>query len=201
MSMPAVVGGAGFTTVFVNDHSGDRNRSTAFIRWPSPHSVSRCQAACAPGPASPASTPGVGRTMVLGRRQRTPGIPSHRRHRRSRPGVGIQVEHRMRRCPLSSFMRPTNPGLARGFSIQTVSPLPIGWAEHVLADGHWGRALREYMRDYSHWGSSACSTNCSRTPTTASLSRPRPTPTVSPSPRWTTRCRTTTRPTWPTPRR
>jgi len=42
-------------------------------------------------------------------------------------------------------------GFKRGFSIQTVSPLPIGWAEHVLADGHWGRALREYMRDYNHW--------------------------------------------------
>jgi choline dehydrogenase-like flavoprotein len=42
-------------------------------------------------------------------------------------------------------------GFARGFSIQTVSPLPIGWAEHVLADGHWGRPLREYMRDYNHW--------------------------------------------------
>ncbi|MGH2916494.1 MAG: GMC family oxidoreductase [Solirubrobacteraceae bacterium] len=42
-------------------------------------------------------------------------------------------------------------GFARGFSIQTVSPRPIGWAEHVLADGHWGRALREYMRDYNHW--------------------------------------------------
>ncbi len=42
-------------------------------------------------------------------------------------------------------------GFARGFSIQTVSPLPIGWAEHVLADGHWGRAMREYMRDYNHW--------------------------------------------------
>ncbi len=42
-------------------------------------------------------------------------------------------------------------GFARGFSIQTVSPLPIGWAEHVLADGHWGRELREYMRDYNHW--------------------------------------------------
>jgi choline dehydrogenase-like flavoprotein len=40
---------------------------------------------------------------------------------------------------------------ARGFSIQTVSPLPIGWAEHVLADGHWGTALREYVRDYNHW--------------------------------------------------
>jgi choline dehydrogenase-like flavoprotein len=32
-----------------------------------------------------------------------------------------------------------------------VSPQPIGWAEHVLADGHWGRAMREYMRDYNHW--------------------------------------------------
>ena len=42
-------------------------------------------------------------------------------------------------------------GFARGFSIQTVSPLPIGWAEHVLADGHRGKALREYMRDYNHW--------------------------------------------------
>ncbi len=42
-------------------------------------------------------------------------------------------------------------GFARGFSIQTVSPLPIGWAEHVLAAGHRGAALREYMRDYNHW--------------------------------------------------
>ena len=42
-------------------------------------------------------------------------------------------------------------GFARGFSIQTISPLPIGWAEHVVAEGHWGQALREYMRDYNHW--------------------------------------------------
>jgi choline dehydrogenase-like flavoprotein len=42
-------------------------------------------------------------------------------------------------------------GFARGFSIQTISPMPIGWAEHVLAEGHWGEALREYMRDYNHW--------------------------------------------------
>jgi choline dehydrogenase-like flavoprotein len=42
-------------------------------------------------------------------------------------------------------------GFARGFSIQTISPLPIGWAEHVIAEGHFGRALREYMRDYNHW--------------------------------------------------
>jgi choline dehydrogenase-like flavoprotein len=42
-------------------------------------------------------------------------------------------------------------GFGRGFSIQTVGPLPIGWAEHVMADGHWGQALREYARDYNHW--------------------------------------------------
>ena len=39
----------------------------------------------------------------------------------------------------------------RGFSLQTVSPLPITFAEHVLAQGHWGSRLREYMRDYIHW--------------------------------------------------
>jgi choline dehydrogenase-like flavoprotein len=42
-------------------------------------------------------------------------------------------------------------GFARGFSVQTVGPLPIDWAGHVLAEGHWGRSLREYMRDYNHW--------------------------------------------------
>ena len=39
----------------------------------------------------------------------------------------------------------------RGFSIQTVSPLPITWAEHVAAQGHWGASLRAYMSDYVHW--------------------------------------------------
>jgi choline dehydrogenase-like flavoprotein len=42
-------------------------------------------------------------------------------------------------------------GFARGFSIQTVSPLPIGWAEHVIAEGHWGADLRRHMADYNHW--------------------------------------------------
>ncbi|UUT36263.1 GMC family oxidoreductase [Microbacterium elymi] len=39
----------------------------------------------------------------------------------------------------------------RGFSVQTVSPLPITWAEHVAAQGHWGATLRDYMSDYVHW--------------------------------------------------
>ncbi|HEX7355470.1 MAG TPA: GMC family oxidoreductase [Mycobacteriales bacterium] len=45
---------------------------------------------------------------------------------------------------------PTKP-YRRGWSIQTVSPLPITWSEHVAAQGHWGETLREYMRDYIHW--------------------------------------------------
>jgi choline dehydrogenase-like flavoprotein len=45
---------------------------------------------------------------------------------------------------------PSRP-YQRGFSIQTVSPLPITWAEHVIGQGHWGPSLREYMRDYVHW--------------------------------------------------
>ncbi len=66
-------------------------------------------------------------------------------------------EQRMYKAPppeVSSeqfYETDTARGFARGFSIQTVSPLPIGWAEHVIAEGHRGRALREYMRDYNHW--------------------------------------------------
>lgn len=41
----------------------------------------------------------------------------------------------------------------RGFSIQTVSPLPVTWAEHIIGQGHWGPALRRYMSDYVHWAS------------------------------------------------
>jgi choline dehydrogenase-like flavoprotein len=45
---------------------------------------------------------------------------------------------------------PAHP-FKRGFSIQNVSPLPITWAEHVAAQGHWGSALRHYLSDYVHW--------------------------------------------------
>jgi len=45
---------------------------------------------------------------------------------------------------------PTKP-YKRGFSIQCIGPLPITWAEHVVAEGHWGDVLREYLRDYIHW--------------------------------------------------
>ncbi len=45
---------------------------------------------------------------------------------------------------------PSSP-FRRGYSIQCVSPLPVTFAEHVLAQGHWGVVAREYMRDYIHW--------------------------------------------------
>jgi choline dehydrogenase-like flavoprotein len=67
------------------------------------------------------------------------------------------VELRMYKAPppeISSeqfYETDESRGFARGFSIQTVGPLPIDWAQHVLAGGHWGQALREYMRDYNHW--------------------------------------------------
>jgi choline dehydrogenase-like flavoprotein len=74
----------------------------------------------------------------------------------------FEQEMRMYKAPppeiSSEQFYETDPdrGFARGFSIQTVGPLPIGWAEHVLADGHWGQALREYMRDYDHWYALGC---------------------------------------------
>ncbi len=69
----------------------------------------------------------------------------------SRPSCACTRRRRPRSPPRTSTRPTRSRGFARGFSIQTVSPEPIGWAEHVLADGHWGRALREYMRDYNHW--------------------------------------------------
>jgi len=69
----------------------------------------------------------------------------------------FDAEVRMYKAPppevSSEEFYETDPGkdYKRGFSIQTVSPLPITWAEHVAAQGHWGGALREYMSDYVHW--------------------------------------------------
>jgi choline dehydrogenase-like flavoprotein len=54
-------------------------------------------------------------------------------------------------CSEQFYETDESRGFARGFAIQTVGPLPIEWAQHVLADGHWGAALREYVRDYNHW--------------------------------------------------
>ncbi|HTJ71784.1 MAG TPA: GMC family oxidoreductase [Actinospica sp.] len=45
---------------------------------------------------------------------------------------------------------PSKP-YRRGFAVQNVSPLPITWAEHVAAQGHWGADLRRRMSGYPHW--------------------------------------------------
>jgi choline dehydrogenase-like flavoprotein len=69
----------------------------------------------------------------------------------------FDAEIRMYKAPppevSSEQFYETDPGkpYQRGWSIQTVSPLPITWSEHVTAQGHWGEVLREYMRDYLHW--------------------------------------------------
>jgi choline dehydrogenase-like flavoprotein len=54
-------------------------------------------------------------------------------------------------CSEQFYETDPTRGFARGFAIQTVGPLPIEHAQHVLGHGHWGAALRAYMRDYNHW--------------------------------------------------
>jgi choline dehydrogenase-like flavoprotein len=45
---------------------------------------------------------------------------------------------------------------ARGFAVQTVGPLPISFAKHMMAaKGQWGWGLRRTMMDYNHWCSIA----------------------------------------------
>jgi choline dehydrogenase-like flavoprotein len=69
----------------------------------------------------------------------------------------FDAEVRMYKAPppeaMTEHFYETDPSrpYKRGFTIQTVAPLPITYAEHVTAQGHWGAALREYMRDYVHW--------------------------------------------------
>jgi len=45
---------------------------------------------------------------------------------------------------------PTRQSPASADFPKNVSPLPITWAEHVAAQGHWGQ-LRAYMSDYVPW--------------------------------------------------
>jgi choline dehydrogenase-like flavoprotein len=69
----------------------------------------------------------------------------------------FEAEVRMYKAPppevSSEQFYETDPArpYQRGFSVQNVSPLPITWAEHVAAQGHWGAQLRAYMSDYVHW--------------------------------------------------
>ncbi len=55
---------------------------------------------------------------------------------------------------LSEDFYETDPkrGFARGFSIQTVAPLPIAFAKLMMvAKGAWGWGIRRAMMDYNHW--------------------------------------------------
>ncbi len=85
----------------------------------------------------------VGRYIMVQGAPQVAGRFSERMHMYKAPPPEISSEH--------FYETDLSRGFARGFSIQTVGPQPIAWAEHVLADGHWGPALREYMRDYNHW--------------------------------------------------
>ncbi len=41
---------------------------------------------------------------------------------------------------------------ARGFAVQTVGPLPVAFAKHMIAAmGAWGWGMRRVMMDYNHW--------------------------------------------------
>ena len=81
--------------------------------------------------------PGDGTNSIIGALRRADGDPAF-----VRPPPEVSSE--------DFYETDEARGFARGSLIQMVSPLPSGWAEHVLADGHRGAALREYTRDYNH---------------------------------------------------
>lgn len=56
-------------------------------------------------------------------------------------------------CLTEAFYE-TDPerGFARGFSIQTLGPMPIAFGKQMMtAKGAWGWGLRRVMMDYNHW--------------------------------------------------
>ncbi|HEY1647856.1 MAG TPA: GMC family oxidoreductase [Terracidiphilus sp.] len=43
-------------------------------------------------------------------------------------------------------------GFVRGFAVQTVAPLPVAFAKHMItAAGAWGWGMRRILMDYNHW--------------------------------------------------
>ncbi len=76
---------------------------------------------------------------------------------------------------LAENMAPRARAQATGLIRARVFRVAIGWAEHVLADGHRGKALREYCVTTTTGGRSGCSTSFCPTPRTASRSPARPT--------------------------
>ncbi len=85
----------------------------------------------------------LGRYLMVQGAPQTAGRFDHEVRMYKAPPPEVSSEHFYETDPAKPYKR--------GWSIQTVSPLPITWAEHVAAQGHWGETLREYMRDYVHW--------------------------------------------------
>ncbi len=85
----------------------------------------------------------VGRYLMVQGAPQTAGRFEHEVRMYKAPPPEVSSEHFYETDPTKPYKR--------GWSIQTVSPLPITWSEHVAAQGHWGETLREYMRDYVHW--------------------------------------------------
>ncbi len=60
-------------------------------------------------------------------------------------------------CMTEEFYE-TDPArdFVRGFAIQSVAPLPVGFAKQMMtAKGAWGWGLRRVMMDYNHWAAIA----------------------------------------------
>ena len=85
----------------------------------------------------------VGRFVMVQGAPQTAGRFGHEVRMYKTPPPGVSTE--------AYYETDPRRGARRGFSVQTVAPLPIAWAEHVAAEGHWGHVLREYMKDYVHW--------------------------------------------------
>jgi choline dehydrogenase-like flavoprotein len=85
----------------------------------------------------------VGRYLMVQGAPQTAGRFEEEVRMYKAPPPEVSTEHFYETDPAKPYRR--------GWSVQTVSPLPITWAEHVAAQGHWGETLREYMRDYVHW--------------------------------------------------
>ena len=99
----------------------------------------------APVPRRPVQRLRPGRPLPHGAGRAADGGPVRRRDPDVQ-GTAAGGEHR------GSSTRPTRASpTGAGSPSRRVSPLPITWAEHVTAQGHWGGALRQYMSDYVHW--------------------------------------------------
>ena len=104
------------------------------------------------------------------RERERPGGPLHHGPGRAAGGRPLPGAMHMYKGPppeVSSeqfYETDESRGFARGFSIQTVGPLPIGWAEHVLAEGHWGRRCASTCATTTTGACSGCCASCCRMP-------------------------------------